>query len=136
MYTVKDIKDLMALGFSTNEIVEMAKGTSPKEKTSVSTSKKSKGDKAPTSKKSNASSPKEKKTREERLTEEFGDKATRTKFVELRNKVAAEFLAIGKEEGVYIPRRSYKKVLKSTTESLNGKMNKKVVRKAFLEAAK
>jgi len=142
MFTFEQIQALQGQGWTANQILDLIKADES------STSKKSsKADKAPTksvsaskkpaaktSKKSSASS--STKSREERLTEKYGDKATRTKFVELEKKVATEFLAIGKEEGVYIPRRNYKKVLRTTTESLSGKMNKKVVRKAFLEAAK
>ena len=86
------------------------------------------------SKKSNEVEPKP--TREERLTEKFGDKATRTKFVELRKKVAEEFGNLAKANDCYIPKKSYMKVLTTTTESLNGKFNKSTVKKAFIAAAK
>lgn len=86
-----------------------------------------------------ASAPKKsapKQTWEEHLTEKFGDKEERSKFVELRKQVAAEFLAIAKKEDKYIPKKSYQKILNDTTTSLNGKMNKSVVKKAFLAVAK
>ncbi len=75
-------------------------------------------------------------TREERLTEKFGDKESRTKFVELRKKVSAEFSALAKANDCYIPKKSYINVLTATTESLNGKFNKATVKKAFIAAAK
>ena len=75
-------------------------------------------------------------TREERLTEKFGDKESRTKFVELRKKVAEEFGKLAKANDCYIPKKSYMKVLTATTESLNGKFNKAAVKKAFIAAAK
>lgn len=92
----------------------------------------SKSGKTKTSKKS--SEPKQ--SREERLTEKFGDKETRTKFVELRKKVADEFASLAKANEKYIPKKSYVKTLNSTTESLNGKFNKATVKKAFLVNAK
>ena len=88
------------------------------------------------SKKSVSKSEKPKVSREERLTEKYGDKAARTKFVELRKKVADEFTALAKANELYIPKKSYLKVLTATTESLNGKFNKATVKKAFLSAAK
>ena len=92
--------------------------------------------KSTTSKKKSAPQTAPKQTREERLTEKFGDKAQRTKFVELRKKVAEEFSTLAKANEVYIPKKSYMQVLTATTESLNGKFNKTTVKKAFLAVAK
>ena len=89
-----------------------------------------------TKKKSSPKSETPKQTREERLTEKFGDKEARTKFVELRKKVADEFSTLAKANDCYIPKKSYMKVLTATTESLNGKFNKATVKKAFIAAAK
>lgn len=83
-----------------------------------------------------ASAPKERPTYEEVITEKYGDKETRTKFVELKKKVQAEFKALGEAEGVWIPKRKYKDILTATTNLLNGKFNKTTVRKEFLKAAK
>ncbi len=104
-------------------------------KTSKSTTKKSVSATKSKSKKTESSKT-QTQTREERLEEKYGDKATRTKFVELRKKVADEFSALAKEHEVFIPKKSYTKVLTQTTESLNGKFNKATVKKAFLAAAK
>lgn len=97
-------------------------------KTKKTTSKSEKAQKSKTSE--------PKKTREEALTEKFGDKEQRTKYVELRKKVAEEFSALAKANEVYIPKRKYQEVLKNTTEALNGKFNKATVKKMFLSAAK
>jgi hypothetical protein len=86
-----------------------------------------------TAKKSEA---KPKQTREERLTEQFGDLDTRKKYIDLRNKVASEFKALAEKDGKYIPKKSYKAVLKKATDSCNGKLNKKVVAQIFAESAR
>lgn len=88
------------------------------------------------SKKTTSSQQAEKKTREEALTEKYGSKEDRSSFVALRNQVAEEFSNLGKKHEVYIPRKKYSQVLRDTVVSLNGKMNKKAVAKAFLAAAK
>ncbi len=88
------------------------------------------------SKKSTVSKKSENQTWEEHLTETFGDKETRSKFVELRKKVAEEFKNLADEHEVFIPKKSYKKVLNETTSSLNGKFNKASVKKSFLANAK
>ena len=77
-------------------------------------------------------------TRSEALEAKYGDFDTRKAYVELRNKVAEEFKALAEEHEVYIrSKKTYVKVLKETTDALNGKkFNKAVVKKAFLAAAK
>lgn len=100
------------------------------------TSKKTSTKKSSSKKSATQTSKKSGQTWEEHLDEVFGDKETRTKFVELRNKVAQEFKSLGESEDLWIPKKSYKKVLTETTESLGGKFDKKKVRAAFLKAAK
>lgn len=97
-----------------------------------STTSKTQRKKSTVSKKSEKNS----QTWEDHLTETFGDKETRSKFVELRKKVAEEFKALADEHEVFIPKKSYKKVLNETTSSLNGKFNKASIKKSFLANAK
>ena len=106
------------------------KSVSKSTKTSKTSQKKSSGKKQSSQNKS------EKQTWEDHLTETFGDKETRSKFVELRNKVDAEFKTVAKSSEKYIPRKQYQSVLNKTTESLNGRFNKAKVKAAFLAAAK
>lgn len=110
--------------------------TLEKSSKSGSTTKKSLSTSSTKGKEKKSTTSKPKQTREERLTEKFGDKESRTKFVELRKKVADEFSSLAKANDVYIPKKSYMKVLTATTESLNGKFNKATVKKAFISAAK
>lgn len=78
----------------------------------------------------------EKKTYEEHLTEKFGDKESRTKFVELKKKVMAECSIIAKSEQKYVKKSEYNKVMNNITESLNGRFNKATIKKEFLAIAK
>lgn len=91
-----------------------------------------------TSKKASAPKKSEKKTQtyEEHLTEAFGSKEERTKFVELKKKVMAECSEIAKAESKYVKKSDYNKTMNQITESLNGKFNKSTVKKAFLAVAK
>ena len=84
-------------------------------------------------KKGKKASPKEKKTREEGLTEAYGDKAKRTKFIELRNKVAAEFKELAVAGGKYIPKKKYADALNEAARGLEGKRYSKAAVKAVFE---
>lgn len=124
-----------------DQILKNLSNSESKESKATSSEKKSSSQKKSTKKSSSKksatqTSKKSGQTWEEHLDEVFGDKETRTKFVELRNKVAQEFKSLGESEDLWIPKKSYKKVLTETTESLGGKFDKKKVRAAFLKAAK
>ena len=124
-----------------SKLDQILKNLSNSESKSTSSEKNSSSQKKSTKKSSSKksatqTSKKSGQTWEEHLDEVFGDKEVRTKFVELRNKVAAEFKSLGESEEIWIPKKSYKKVLSETTESLGGKFDKKKVRAAFLKAAK
>lgn len=67
---------------------------------------------------------KPKKTREERLTEKYGDIDTRKKYIAVRNAVAAEMREEAEKTGNYWTKAQYKKELAARTTARWEEVNK------------
>ena len=87
-------------------------------------------------KKSTPKKSEEKKTqtREERLTEKYGDIESRKAFVELKNKYAEEFKSLGEATKKYIPKKKFGEVIRMGAKS--GKFTKKYAFELHCEYAK